>query len=1047
MKGIFLFFFSIFTYHAFAQVYNFRNFNSEEGLAQSYVYSIIQDSKGYLWAGTGNGLSKFNGFIFENYTANDSLAENFISCGISDEECLWFGHMNGNISFFNGKTFRAINLSLLKLSHITHFSKSQDGTIWASSYSEGILKLSKEKGVVKRYFFNDKIFIISFDFLENNDLLIGTDAGLLYCRLKETGEIEIIRPIIEIPESKITGIIKMRSKSGFYIATENNGIFQLIYEDKLIKTSKMFADQGFEFNNIQDIIEDNQSNLWLASFGNGLIKIIYSSSGKFTRIQYFNKDKGFVTDNVKTIFEDGEGNIWSGNFGGGLSQLTPKTFSILTIDKSLYGNDIYSIFINGQYRWIGTEHGLVKMDDLTGKIIKFYSTVAGLPDDKVTTIYSSNGNELWIGTEKNGVFTMDTRTGKINNYPLGNEGVLENSITIIAGNGEHIWIGTKKGLCNVNSITKKINWYTISKGGLPHNYINCLYVDRKKRLWVSTRSNSLVYIQDEKIFKIPLNSIIGVISLGPITEDSDSLIWVGSNGSGIFTIASDSIINLTVKEGLLSNYCYSIICDYHNNIWVGHKGGLSRIRKADFSIKAIPHIEGIPDIGQFNPNAIIKDQSNKISFGSSHGLVYYDPSMEYSKLHPPILGITSIRVNDVEKKYSDKIILAPGQYKVKIDFLGINLKEPTLVSYQYMLEGYEQWSDITKNTSITYNQLTEGDYTFKLKASSGDGSVSKYPLTIHIIIKETIWKKWWFYLLAVTLLIIVTFMYIKRREYILQAEKKILEEKVRERTNEIELQKDLIEEKNANITSSINYASHIQKAVFPPIELLNKLLPDNFILYKPKDIVSGDFYWVAERNNKIVFTVADCTGHGVPGAFMSLLGINLLNEIVNIRGITRSDAIVEKLRERLIYSLQQSRSDIGSSNGMDIALCVLDLQEKKMQFTGGMNSLVCIRDGKQAIIKADRFSVCKLDEFSGHFTMKEIDCEEGDVYYLFSDGYQDQFGGNNDKKYLIQKFYKTLFEISEFPMYVQKEILEQKLIRWMEDKEQTDDITVMGIRL
>src|SRR5665647_2880432 len=164
-----------------------------------------------------------------------------------------------------------------------------------------------------------------------------------------------------------------------------------------------------------------------------------------------------------------------------------------------------------------------------------------------------------------------------------------------------------------------------------------------------------------------------------------------------------------------------------------------------------------------------------------------------------------------------------------------------------------------------------------------------------------------------------------------------------------------IRDRNASITSSIRYASNIQNAVLPPVELMDRLLPDNFILSKPKDIVSGDFYWLAEKDNKIVFVVADCTGHGVPGAFMSLLGITLLNEIVNIHGITRSDAIVTKLRERVIHSLQQGRKNIPNSDGMDIALCVLDQYQKRIQYTGGMINLVYIRDGKLEIVKADRF--------------------------------------------------------------------------------------------
>jgi ligand-binding sensor domain-containing protein/serine phosphatase RsbU (regulator of sigma subunit) len=1048
-KGILLFFFSVLTNHAFPQDYNFRNFNSEAGLAQSYVYSIIQDVQGYLWVGTGNGLSRYNGFIFENYTTSDSLGDNFITCGIRNGESLWFGHMNGRLSYFNGKKFHTVNVPQPIVSQITHFAKSPNGSIWVSTYADGLLKLDTETGVVKHNLFKDQVFIISFDFLDEGELLVGTNTGLLYCRLKESGEIEIIRPVAEIPESKVTCILKMRNKPGFYIATENDGIFQLTHEDNLFKVSKIAADPDFDFTGIQDIYEDSQSNLWLGSFGNGLIKLIYSASGESTKIKYFNKADGFATDNVKTVYEDREGNIWSGNYGEGLTQITPKTFSVYNFDKPLYGNGIFSIYSNQQYRWIGTENGLLKMDQLTGKIVKFYGKGSGLPKDTVTTIYSIDGKELWIGTEKNGVFRMEAGSEKIFEYPIG-DGVLENSINIITGKGELVWIGTKKGLCSINSRTNRIKWYSISQGGLPHNYINCLYIDRTDRLWVSTRSNTLAYIQDEKIYKVPLNSGNGISTLGPIAEDTDSRIWVGSNGNGVFRIESDSIINLTVKQGLLSNYCYSLICDDHNNIWVGHKGGLSKIRTTDFSVKPIQQIEGITDSYEINPNAIFKDQQGKIWFGSDKGMISYDPAMEYHRLLPPVLSITSVKINDEEWDNTNKITLSPGYYKIRIDFLGISLKEPALVTYQYKLEGYDQWSEITKNTNITYNHLPEGRYTFILKASSGDAAISENPLTISIFIKKPIWKKWWFYVIMVLLLIMLTFFYIKRREYIFLSEKRILEEKVRERTyeiqsqkNEIELQRDVIDKKNADITSSIMYASHIQNAVLPPIELIDKLLPDNFILSKAKDIVSGDFYWLAEKDNKIVFTVADCTGHGVPGAFMSILGITLLNEIVNVEGITRSDAIVTKLREGVIHSLQQSRKDISTSDGIDIVLCVLD----QHQYTGGMNDLVYIRDGKLEVLKADRLSVCVLLEDTGPFTMKEIDYKKGDLLYLFSDGYQDQFGGNQDKKYLSHRFYATLLEIHELPMASQKEILETKLNEWMKDKIQTDDITVIGIRL
>jgi serine phosphatase RsbU (regulator of sigma subunit) len=703
--------------------------------------------------------------------------------------------------------------------------------------------------------------------------------------------------------------------------------------------------------------------------------------------------------------------------------------------------------------WIGTEIGLVKMNQLTGRVLSFYGKRAGLPKDTVTAIYSSDGKELWIGTDKNGLFRMNTGNDRILKYSVEG-GILENSITTITGKGNQVWVGTKKGLYNINSGTKKMIWYTIAQG-LPHNYINSLFLDKDERLWITTNSNTLTYIQDGKVTKMPLSTSAGILTLAPVTEDRESRIWVGSKGNGIFLVESDSVVNFTTKEGLLSNYCYSLFCDNQNYIWIGHKDGLSRISTTDFSVKPIQHIEDISGDFQFNPNAISKDQSENILFGSDKGLISYNPSKELPQLEAPVLVITSIRINGIEKEYANnKIILSPGNYKLRIDFLGVSLKEPTLVTYQYKLEGSDQWSEITKNTSFTNDHLTDGEYAFILKASSGDGVVTDNPLAISIIVKKPIWKKLWFYAVDIITLTLLIFFYVKWRFNRLIAEKRILEEKVIVRTqeiqsqkNEIELQRDMIEDKNANITSSIRYARHIQKAVLPPWEMINKLLPENFVLNKPKDIVSGDFYWLTEKDNKIIFTVADCTGHGVPGAFMSLLGITLLNEIVNIHGITRSDAIVTELRQRLIQSLQQNRKDVTTPDGMDIALCVLDQQNNKLQFTGGMNDLVYIHDGKIEIIRADLVDVSASYINYGQFTVKEINYKKGDLVYLFSDGYQDQFGGDYDRKFLRPHFYNALFEVSPLPLKTQREFLEKKLNKWMKNTVQTDDITVMGVRL
>lgn len=1042
-----------FVYHAASQDYNYRNFNTEDGLAQSYIYSIIQDVHGYLWIGTGGGLSRYNGFVFDNYTTSDSLADNFISCSIVDGEGIWFGHMNGMLSYYNGKQFKAFNIPQQNPGPVTHFANSPDGQIWASSYSNGLMKLDINVGVEKTYAFDNNIYISTFEYLSDNELLIGTNTGLMHCRINDRDEIEIIQPVEEISGFKITSIQKMRRESGFYVATENEGIYKLTIPDNGFKANKIELKPDNEITGVQYVYEDSRSNLWIGTFGSGLAKIVFSSYGELTKIDRYDRTNGFITNNVKTVFEDREGNIWAGNYGEGLTQITPKVFFFNSLDNASSGKNIFAICITGQFRWIGTEKGLIKMDHASGRIISLYGESSGLPRDTVTSVYTVNGEELWIGTDKHGIFRMKISSDRILKYEIGS-GTLENSVIAITGSGDGVWIGTKKGLCNIDLLADTIKWYTINQGGLPHNNIRGLYAGNRDILWVTTRSNTLAYIQDEKVHKIPINPVSGILTLGPIAEDKDSTIWVGSNGSGIFIMESDSIINLTVNEGLLSNYCYSLVCDANNNIWAGHKGGLSRIRAIDFSVKPVQQFENTSEGIGFNNDATFIDQQQKIFFGTDQGLLTYDPLMDDPLYVPPVLSITSIQVNNTEVEVTGQIILSPGTYKIKIDFLGISLREPDLVRYQYKLEGYDDWSDITHNKSVTYNQLTKGQYTFMLKSSSGEGITVENPITLDIYIKKPVWERWWFYFTGISLIIILIFIYIKRREHKFLSEKRILEEKVQERTreiqsqkNELELQRDIIESKNENITSSISYASNIQRAIFPPNDLIDRLLPDHFILFKPKDIVSGDFYWMTKKNNKIVFAVGDCTGHGVPGAFMSLLGITLLNEIVNIEGITSSLDIVTKLREKVVLSLKQNRKDASATDSIEIALCVFDPAQNIIQYTGGMNDLVYIRDRNLNIAKADGFSVSAISEDLSPFTMKEIAIKKGDVFYLFSDGYQDQFGGDKDKKYTKHRLYDTLLEIHKLPMERQKEFLERKHQQWIGDKIQTDDITVLGVRM
>lgn len=260
-------------------------------------------------------------------------------------------------------------------------------------------------------------------------------------------------------------------------------------------------------------------------------------------------------------------------------------------------------------------------------------------------------------------------------------------------------------------------------------------------------------------------------------------------------------------------------------------------------------------------------------------------------------------------------------------------------------------------------------------------------------------------------------------------------------------QRDKITSQAEKITDSIRYASLIQSAILPPNDTLEEYITDFFILFQPSDIVSGDFFWINEKNENIFISVADCTGHGVPGALMSMLGVALLNEIIIKNEITKPDEILNQLRENVMNSLHQTGKPGEAKDGMDIALCVINKKRNTIEFAGAFNPLYISRSGEIIEIKGDRMPIgIHLNEHTP-FTKHEAKIRKSDILYLFSDGYLDQFGGENGKKFSATQFKKLLANIYNEPMGKQKEILDKTINDWMDNEDQIDDILVMGIKI
>ncbi len=266
---------------------------------------------------------------------------------------------------------------------------------------------------------------------------------------------------------------------------------------------------------------------------------------------------------------------------------------------------------------------------------------------------------------------------------------------------------------------------------------------------------------------------------------------------------------------------------------------------------------------------------------------------------------------------------------------------------------------------------------------------------------------------------------------------------------EIKLAQEKIEKQNRDITQSIYYARRIQQAALPPKSFIDRLLPHNFILYLPRDIVSGDFYWVSQIKDKILIAAADCTGHGVPGAFMSMLGIAFLNEIVakiEYESL-EPNVILNTLRDYVIRFLKQEESPHSTKDGMDIAFCIIDRRNDELHFSGANNPLWIVRDGEFIEFKGDDMPIGIFYNINESFTNHIFKIQSGDTIYMFTDGYADQFGGPKGKKFMTRRFRELIMQIAPLPMHKQKEILLERHLQWKGNRKQLDDILVMGIRL
>ncbi len=489
------------------------------------------------------------------------------------------------------------------------------------------------------------------------------------------------------------------------------------------------------------------------------------------------------------------------------------------------------------------------------------------------------------------------------------------------------------------------------------------------------------------------------------------------------------------------------------------------------------------------------DNSKKVDYKALYNLNILKVTSSFNGKDSSLFNGTFYEIRDsiiyISFQQNEKLIpeLLYKNNQLTFEYSALFYEQEENIEYSYRLIGlFDEWSGWKKENKFPFTNLPPGDFTFQVKAKNIYGTESNI-ISYSFKIRPPWYRTLWAYILFIVLAIGFIWLIVRLNVRRLKKDKERLERIVEERTAEIrmknveleqqkeeisaqrdeieaqrdhvmeqkeqiEVQHNMILEQTKSITDSIHYASKIQEALLPPEEILNEVLPEHFILFKPRDIVSGDFYWASQKNNRTIIVAADCTGHGVPGAFMSMLGISFLNEIINKFESLHASQILDELKASVKKSLRQTGKDHEAKDGMDMALCIIDIEKMEMEFSGAYNSLLLIRDNEMIKYDADRMPVGIYVKDRGNFTNHVIQMKKGDSYYIFSDGYPDQFGGATGSKLMIRRFKKILLECHKLPASQQKRVLDEFLNEWQgyKDEEgrkyrQLDDILVIGMKV
>ncbi len=1055
-------------------------YDGANGLSQNTVNHVIQDKEGFLWISTQDGLNKFDGYGFEVHRHNpvkkSSLSSNYINmvC-LGADNMLWIATLNGLNKYdpftneYQNYSGRTMDKETLHNGAVNYIFRDSKNTIWIKT-KYGLSRYNPKTDNFT--FFRHLYYEFSYSTEYNNFKMIETEKRFLWVATKdgiarfdkENEQFSYFYPEGEDAQSKNEIFdISNEDKNVLWVAA-SEGLYRFNYkENKFIKIQFHSERQR---SAVHVLFKDNQNLLWIGT-DHGLAYL-----DKFNNtIRFYQPtdadNNAIVFGRVSSITQDAAHILWVGTENG-LFKIDRKVKTFNTIRRGagygpqLSNNRIYSVFVDEKERvWLGTrQYGLNIYDPKTGNVKVLNSTNSNLKDDDIHCIQRLSNGKICIGTSNGAFFYLPEKEDFISFSKYFKKDFshrfTKNRISkIILDQKGQYWFATNNGLFffdgnEMKTVADQLNLHS-SADFQTFNVIE----RRNGEIWAAstiglTRINPQT---GEAILYTKENGGLSNNSALTVFESRDNTLWCGTEtGLNKYLAIKDSFVFYTTDSHKFNNdYVYSVLESDDGNLWLSTNNGLVRFSPKTEQVKNFHIEDGLQSI-EFNIGAAYKHANGIMYFGGVNGVNFFDPMNlpSYTYAPKPVItrfekmlaeGNVTIQVHE-----SDTMQLQPHERSFTIRFTIPEYTHPLRNSYRYRIKELdEEW--VTSNSNfVSYNRLRPGKYTFQVMGANSNNVWNPKPAELVINIEIPFWESRTAYVifaLTFVALIVLIFMLYSRK---MRREKRFFIVQ-KEASDKLIKQGDEIKEKTKSIEDSMHYAKRIINAMIPSDKFFKRIFPKSFILFMPKDIVSGDFFWMDTKDDLAFVAVADCTGHGVPGAFMSIVGLDLLRDILSL-GIETPAEILDRLNNEVTKIFKsKDNGDAAVKDGMDIVICAIDKKKRELQFAGAMNPLYVLRNNEIVEIKGDRFSIGpQSDDTYRNFTNHVVPLQKDDVIYMFSDGYADQFGGMSEKKFKIRRFRHLLLNIWNHDFEYQKLTLLETFHNWKQDHEQVDDVIVLGLK-